>query len=63
MKNEEFQSINVDLNILIKKNHNEVIIINVYVNDFLIANKTMQKIHCMKTVLNETFKMSDFEKA
>jgi len=41
MKNKEFQSMNTDLNILIKKNHNEVIIINVYVNDFLIANKIM----------------------
>jgi len=57
MKNKEFQSINADLSILIRKNHNEIIIINVYVNDFLIANKTMQKIHCMKTVLNEAFKM------
>jgi len=63
MKNEEFLNMNIDLNILIKKNHNEVIIINVYINDFLIANKTMQKIHCMKTVLNEAFKMSDLEEA
>jgi len=41
MKNKEFQSMNTDSSILIKKNHNEVIIINVYVNDFLIANKIM----------------------
>jgi len=59
MKNKEFQSMNADSSILIKKNHNEVIIINVYVNDLLIANKIMQKINCMKTVLNEAFKMSD----
>jgi len=32
-------------------------------NDFLIANKTMQKINYIKTVLNEAFKMSDFEEA
>jgi len=41
MKNKKFQSININLSILIRKNHNRVIIINVYVNDFLIANKTM----------------------
>jgi len=61
MKNEEFQSININLNILIRKNYNRVIIISVYVNDFLIANKTMQKIYCMKIVFNEAFKMSDLE--
>ena len=55
MKNKEFQSINADLNILIKENDNEVIIISVYVNDFLIANKIIRKINCMKTVLNEAF--------
>ncbi len=63
MKNKEFQSMNVDLNILIRKNHNKIIIINVYVNDLLIANKIMQKINCMKTVLNEAFKMSDLSEA
>jgi len=41
MKNKKFQSMNVDLSILIKKNHNEIIIINVYVNDLLIASKIM----------------------
>ena len=51
MKNEEFQSINVDLNILIRKNDNEVIIISVYVNDFLIANKIIQKINYTKNQL------------
>jgi len=35
MKNKEFQSMNINLNILIKKNHNKVIIINVYVKDQL----------------------------
>jgi len=59
MKNEEFQNINIDQNILIKKNHNKIIIISVYVNDLLITNKIMQKINCIKTVLNEAFKMSD----
>ena len=54
---------NVDLNILIRKNNNEVIIIGVYVNDFLIANKIMQKINHTKTVLNKTFKMSNFSEA
>jgi len=39
MKNEEFQSMNIDLNILIRKNYNKIIIINMYVNNFLIANK------------------------
>jgi len=32
---------NTNLSILIRKNHNEVIIISVYVNDFLITNKIM----------------------
>ncbi len=41
MKNKEFQSMNTDLNILIRKNNNEVIIISVYVNVFLITNKIM----------------------
>jgi len=41
MKNEEFQSMNTDLSILIRKNHNEIVIISVYVNDLLIANQTM----------------------
>jgi len=63
MKNEEFQSINVDLNILIRKNYNKIIIINIYINDLLIANKTIQKIYCTKTVLNEAFKMLNLEKA
>ena len=63
MKNKEFQSMNTDSSILIKKNHNEVIIISVYVNNFLIASKIMQKINYMKIVLNKTFKMSDLNKA
>jgi len=46
---------NINLSILIKKNHNIVIIISIYVNDLLIANKTMHKVNCMKTVLNEIF--------
>jgi len=54
---------NTDLSILIKKNHNEVIIINVYVNDFLITNKIIRKINCMKTVLNEAFKMLNLSEA
>jgi hypothetical protein len=63
MINEKFQSMNTDLSILIKKNHNEVIIISVYVNDLLIANKIMWKINCMKTVLNKAFQMSDLDEA
>jgi len=63
MKNKEFQNININLDILIRKNHNEVIIIDVYVNDFLIANKIMQKIHYTKTVLNEAFKVLNLEEA
>jgi len=55
MKNEEFQNMNVDLSILIKKNHNVIIIISVYINNLLIANKTMHKINCIKTVLNRVF--------
>ncbi len=55
MKNEKFQSINADFSILIKKKHNAVIIISVYVNDLLIISKAMYKINCMKTVLNEVF--------
>ncbi len=55
MKNEEFQSMNTDLSILIRKNHNVIIIINVYMNDLLIASKTIHKINCTKTVLNEVF--------
>jgi len=61
--NKEFQSMNINLNILIRKNHNEIIIFNIYVNDFLITNKTMQKIHYTKTVFNETFKMLNLKKA
>jgi len=41
MKNEELQNINIDLSILTRKNHNEIIIISMYVNDFLIENKIM----------------------
>jgi len=63
MKNKEFQSMNTNLSILIRKNHNEVIIISVYVNDFLITNKIMWKINYTKTVLNEAFKMSDLSEA
>jgi hypothetical protein len=44
-----------------EKNHETVIIVSIYVNDFLIANKTMHKINCTKIVLNEVFQMSDFE--
>jgi len=55
MKIEEFQSMNTNLSILIRKNHNAVIIINVYMNNLLIASKTMHKINCIKTVLNEVF--------
>jgi len=62
MKNKEFQNMNIDLNILIKKNHNKIIIISVYVNDLLIINKIMWKINCMKTVLNEAFKMLNLNK-
>jgi len=46
---------NINLSSLIKKNHNIVIIISIYVNDLLIVNKTMHKVNCMKTVLNEIF--------
>jgi len=53
---------NVDLNILIKKNYNKIIIISVYVNDLLITNKIMQKINCTKTVFNEAFKMLNLSK-
>jgi len=63
MKNKEFKSINADLSILIKKNHNEVIIISVYVNNFLIASKIMQKINHMKIVLNKAFKMLNLSEA
>ncbi len=55
MKNKEFQSMNADLSILIRKNYNTIIIINIYMNDLLIASKTMYKINCIKTVLNEVF--------
>ncbi len=61
IKNEKFWSINTDLSILISKNHNAVIIISVFVNDLLIASKTMHEVNCMKTVLNEAFQMSDLD--
>jgi len=61
MYNEEFQNMNIDLSILVRKNHELIIIVSVYVNDFLIVNKTMQKIYYMKIVLNKVFKMSDLE--
>ena len=61
MYNEEFQNMNINLSILVRKNHELIIIVSVYVNDFLIVNKTMQKIYYMKIVLNKVFKMSDLE--
>ena len=55
MKNKKFQNININLSILIRKNYNIVIIINVYINNFLIASKTIYKINCIKTVFNKVF--------
>jgi len=63
MKNKEFQNMNTDSSIQIMKNHNKIIIISVYVNNLLITNKIMQKINCMKIVLNEVFKMLNLNKA
>jgi len=54
---EKFQIMNADLSILIKKNKNTVIIINVYVDDFLIVSKNMQRINWMKIILNKVFQM------
>lgn len=54
---------NTDLSILVKKIHETVIIVSVYVNDLLIASQILQKVSYMKTVLNEAFEMSDLEEA
>jgi len=36
------------------------ILISIYVDDFLIAAKTLQKIKKIKNILNKTFKIKDF---
>ena len=63
MKTEGFQIMNTDLSILVKKVHETVTIVSVYVIDLLIASQTLQKVSYMKTVLNEAFEMSDLEEA
>ena len=63
MKTEGFQIMNTDLSILVKKVHETVIIVSVYVIDLLIASQTLQKVSYIKTVLNEAFEMSDLEEA
>ena len=59
----EFQAINTDLSILVRKVHETVIIVSVYVNNLLIASQTLQDISYTKTVLNKVFEMLDLEKA
>ena len=59
----EFQAINADSSILVKRAYKTVLIVSVYVNNLLIASQTLQKVSHIKTVLNKTFEMSDLEKA
>lgn len=61
MKTEEFQVMNVNSSILVKKINEIIIIVNVYVNDLLITSQTLQRVSHTKTVLNETFEMSDLD--
>ena len=58
-----FQVINADSSILVRKVHETVIIVSIYVDNLLIVSQTLQEVSYTKAVLNEAFEMSDLEEA
>jgi len=58
LKRKSYSQINDNLNILVRKG----ILINIYVDDLLIAVKTLQKMQKVKNILNKAFKMKNLGK-
>jgi len=59
LKRKSYSQINGNPSILVRKG----ILINVYVDDLLIAAKTLQKMQKIKNILNKAFEMKDFGEA
>ena len=54
-----FKQLNADASILIWQIKNEVSIVSVYVNDFLLASNIMTTLEALKGLLRKEYKMKD----
>lgn len=56
-----FKQLNKDPNILIWQTRNEISIISVYIDNFLLASNTITTLKALKKLLGKEYEMKDFE--